>query len=436
MEFLRIFLSLLSIVTIALLFVRPKIGAMLYVFYIFLAPHFVIGNIVLGTRTEGLIVLLAFFPLLGKTPGIVYKLLYPFFFFYGIQFLLLPFSFDVAFSFNIWLVETSRIVIYLMLLALIYQNVQEDNGYFYAKFFLCFWAVFVGYGLYLTTMPGLNPYLIIQQPIFGGEFNEAYAAGNSGLSSSTELAEGRLFGRISSFCKSPQLYALVLGFTPILLLCFLNNKKYCIFGVFICLVAIITCGVRTPITAMLFTFLFVLLYYNKFKYFLSTIIVLVILYFLLPYLSDNIVDYIYSTIHSNDSRVRGSSLEMRISQLEGCLDIIKDNPITGKGIGWTGWYNSNIGGHPKALYFESLLFSVLCNWGWIGIIVWMIFGTLYVKTIRVFVYEDKFRVALYALLVYYLLFTGITGDYGYMPHLVLFYVIIIGISSNRHPICV
>ena len=433
MEFLRIFLSLLSIVTIALLFVRPKIGAILYVFYFFLAPHFVIGNIVLGTRTEGLIVLLAFFPLLGKTPGMVYKLLYPFFFFYGVQFLLLPFSFDVVFSFNTWMIGASQMAFFLFLLSLMYQ--KEDNGNYYAKYSICVLTVIVGYGLYLMTMPGFNPYLIIQQPIFGGEFNEAYAAGNSGLSSSTELADGRLFGRISSFLGSPQKYALVLGFTPILLLCYLKNKVYSTFGILICLIAIISCGVRTPIAAIVLTLLFVLLYYKKFKYFLYVIIATIVLYNFIPLISADIADYVYSIGSSDESsNVRGSTWEMRMNQFYGCLDIIKENPITGKGIGWTTWYTTNIGGHPKALYFESLLFSVLCNCGIIGIIIWMIFWGLYVKTTRAFVSEYKFRVPLYALFVYYISYIVITGDYGYMPMFVLFYVLIVGIINSHKTI--
>lgn len=123
---------------------------------------------------------------------------------------------------------------------------------------------------------------------------------------------------------------------------------------------------------------------------------------------------------------------MRISQFEACLDILKNNPLFGNGLGWTSWYIEKFGGHPKALYFESLLFSVMCNMGILGIIIWFAFVRSYIKTVNYYV-SDKFkRTLLFSLLIFYLAYTGITGDYGYLILMAIFYVIIMeyGISSN------
>ena len=156
------------------------------------------------------------------------------------------------------------------------------------------------------------------------------------------------------------------------------------------------------------------------------------IHYVVPLISTDAAEYIASIANSNDSNTHGSSLDMRISQLEACFNIIKQNPIFGNGIGWTSWYlEKHVGGHPQALYFESLLFSVMCNMGIIGIVIWCIFAISYIRTVSYYVSEKPKRTILYSLFVFYLAYTGITGDYGYLILMAIFYVIIMGYSYSK-----
>lgn len=433
MQILQLILSIFSIITIACLFFRPKIGVAAYMVYMFMAPHLIIGDVILGTRTEVLIVMLAFFYTYFKnTPKEAYLPLRPFLIFYGLQLMLVPFSFDIGYSFGIWMVEFSRILFFVFLASAIYQSEREGIRFLYAKVLFVIATIVVVYGLSLTDIPGINPYQIMVQPIFGGEFNEVYASGNGGLSNNTDIADGRIFGRISSFFSDPQEYALFLGFMLLFSWNVISSKLMTgIISVAI-FVAIITCGVRTPIAAIIITISFLMLYYRKFNYFLYALISVSVLMYILPLISPELNVYVNSVINPNsDTNVKGSSLDMRISQLYGCIGIIDNSPFFGKGIGWTGWYIAKYDGHPQALYFESLLFSVLCNMGGVGIVLWCVLCYMYCLTIKRYFVKKKNKAVLYALLIYYLAYTGITGDYGYLPQFVLFYTVLFSLCKKK-----
>lgn len=426
MQILQIILSIFSIITIGCLFFRPKIGVAAYMAYMFFAPHLIIGNVILGTRTESLIVMLAFFlTYFRKTPKAVYLPLKPFLIFYGLQLLLVPFSFDMDYSFGIWMIEFSRIIFFVFLASAIYQSEKEGIGSLYTNVLFAITLLVIIYGLFLTAMPGINPYQMMLQPIFGGEFNEVYASGNGGLSNSVDIADGRIFGRISSLFSDPQEYALVLGFMLLLSWNVVSGKVMTGIMTVAIIVAIITCGVRTPIAAIIITIAFLMLYSRKYKYFLYAFISASVLLYIIPLISPELNDYVSSVINpSADTSIKGSSLEMRLSQLDGCVGIIENSPIFGKGIGWTGWYLAKFEGHPQALYFESILFSVLCNMGVVGIVLWSVLGNMYCHTVQRNIVEKKNKAVLYALLIYYLAYTGITGDYGYLPQFVLMFTVL------------
>lgn len=299
------------------------------------------------------------------------------------------------------------------------------------KAFFVIFLIIIVYGLFLTQIPGINPYQMMIQPIFGGSFNEAYAAGQGGNSTLTTLADGRLFGRISSLFSDPQKYALALGLFFLFLFLYVKQKWLLIILLISTGVAIVTSGVRTPIAALGITGLFMLLYYRKYKYFCCAIAVFGILYYVVPLISTDAAEYIASIANSNDSNTNGSSLDMRISQLEACVNIMNQNPFFGNGIGWTSWYLEKFDGHPQALYFESLLFSVMCNMGIVGIVIWCIFAISYIRTVSYYVSDKPKRTILYSLLIFYLAYTGITGDYGYLMLMAIFYVIIMGYSYSK-----
>lgn len=75
-------------------------------------------------------------------------------------------------------------------------------------------------------------------------------------------------------------------------------------------------------------------------------------------------DIIYTITHSESSDVAGSSLSMRISQLNAAYHYVENNLIFGKGLNAIGVAVERI---PDLLGGESLLFYVLINRGIVGI---------------------------------------------------------------------
>ena len=76
----------------------------------------------------------------------------------------------------------------------------------------------------------------------------------------------------------------------------------------------------------------------------------------------------------------------------------------------------------------------MCNMGILGIIIWFAFVRSYIKTVNFYV-SDKFkRTILFSLLLLYLTYTGITGDYGYLILMAVFYVFVMGYSYSKDKI--
>lgn len=116
-----------------------------------------------------------------------------------------------------------------------------------------------------------------------------------------------------------------------------------------------------------------LLFNHKIKYLFYTIVVAGLI-LLIAFQEDVLYTYIASIFSSSASAdVKGSSVEMRLTQLLGCFDIISSNPLFGNGFGWTAYYNQMNGDHPVVLAFESYIFVTLCNWGLVGFVVWLLF---------------------------------------------------------------
>lgn len=429
MNILAIVLSILSLAILFCIVFKPKIGALLYLVYMYMAPYLYIGGFIIYARTTAVIFFLLFLLKFKKRTSIKeYRLFIPYLLFLIFQFFLLFTSSAFLNSLNIWFTNCSSLFFILFL----YANTisSEKNAILYSKVLLCIISVMVVYGLFLTLMPGFNPYQISLQPLFGKEFNMAYAAGNSGVSTNTELSDSRIFGRISSIFDHPMIYGLNLGFAFIYVLyIFKNSHKYLIISLLCIFSAILTSGIRTPIAALGITCILMMIYLRKLKIVISGLLLGIFFVIILSFLFPKSLSFVLS-IFDNQGDIGGSSLSMRIEQLEGCLQIVKNDMITGKGYGWTTLYNSIHGAHPKALYFESLIYDILVNTGIIGFIIWTVFiiGTYkYIISTNKDIFE---RTILLGLFFYFLIYTTITGNYFGMTYFFVFYVILIGRMSK------
>lgn len=434
MEILTIIQSTWVIFIVAMLFLRFRVGVAAYLAYIFLVPYMniEIGGFVLKWNFINILLLIAFFIDRLKINNVEFKLdwrpLSPFIIYFGVSLLLIPIQNDMPFSvaFNTWRIHLMK---YLILPFVIWNDiiVNENTLKLYRNVIIGCIIIAAIYGLYLTTMPGINPYMISISLANGNEFNYAYAAGNSGLSNNTTLNAGRTFGRISSVFAHPMTFGLFLGFTLFYLYRNKENiRNWLLYGlILIILTDIVVCGVRSVIVATIIAVMVLFLQLRNFKLFISTAICVCLLLSVLIFYVPSLYDYLFSISDQTNSTVRGSSLEMRLSQLEGCFKEIQNTLFEGKGYGWTGYYLSqHEDGHPTILHFESLIFVILCNWGITGVILWLAMGIKIVK------YNNRNKRPIAALLnslfVFYIAYACITGEYGYMQYFIIFYILMLG----------
>lgn len=446
---IQVLQSLWIIFIVVILPFKYRIGIAAYLAYIFLVPYMKIdiGGFELQWNFLNLYLLFTFF--LHEHKKVDFRPLLPFIVYFVIMLVMMPFQNGLPFSISLelWRIQVMK---FMILPFVIWNDILENTESIklYRRVTICCIIIAVLYGLYLTIMPGVNPYMIMVSAANGESFNFAYAAGYSGLgdgtinndgtslmenmslsnsikySRETELSEGRLFGRISSVFSHPMMFGLFLGMS--FLYIFINKKnisKWLFYTLFLLFFTnAIFCGVRTIIASFFIVVLYLLLAFRNLKSLLLVSVAFVILWFLsteFPILGD----YFSSMIDDSNSSVGGSSLEMRISQFKGCCEEIKFSVVEGKGFGWTSDYLSHTDGHPTILHFESLVFVVLCNSGIIGVLVWLLMTCMIVKFNNK--NEPPIDKILNALFVFYVSYSCITGDYGYMQYFILFYILML-----------
>ena len=418
---------------VIMLFWKFRIGVAGYLAYIFLVPYMRIdiGGFTLQWNLINIILLIAFFLHRQESYDMDFKYdwrpLLPFFIYFGVSLLLMPVQDGIPFSEAIksW---RSHAMNFLILPFVLWNDIlcDYDSLRLYRRVTIGCVIIAVLYGLYLTSMPGINPYMIAISIANGEEFNLAYAAGNSGLSDNTTLNEDRLFGRISSVFSHPMTFGLFLG---IGLFYLYRNKDniptwfLLVMSLFI-ITDVIVCGVRTVIAAVFIALLFLMMSSRSYKMLIIAIIGGSMLWVLTKYIP-SLSDYLGSIIaQSSSSSIAGSSMEMRYGQLQGCIQEIQDTPLEGKGYGWTTYYSHNIGIHPTILGFESLIYVILCNSGILGVILWIIMSLLIVLYNNWS--ERPIAALLNSMFVFYIAYACITGEYGYMQYFILFYVLMLG----------
>lgn len=427
MQFVSLIQGLWVVLTILLFFVNLRKGICSYVAYMILVPYMNIHlGVVLQWNLVNVLLLFAYFLARKKTKqnnqAISFKPFWPFLLLYMAQLAEMPFQDGVPFDFALNNFR-QEMMTYLILPFVIWNYSYEDeklSKQLRITVLVCICIAF-GYGLFLTATGGMNPYQMVIMAANGEEWNEGYA----------EVGGGRMFGRISSVFKHPMTYGLFLGMALIYIFTVRDYlKKYMqlilLFGI---VAAIFLCGIRSPIGALFAMVLAYLLLTHRIKVMIQVGLVGVIGYSIITAVPD-LNSYVASIFSDDKSEVAGSSFEMRLNQLQGCFHEIRNNPFFGKGYGWTNYYQANYGDHPVMLAFESLIYVVLCNSGYIGVVIWGIFlFRLFKNTTRIISNLDKIICTL-CLVVYYLAYSTITGEYGYMKFLILFYTLILLEGKN------
>jgi O-antigen ligase len=396
----------------------------MFLFYSLLVPYMKFFSF--GSNLFSLLIVVALL-FNYRIKQLIYKPIYPFLFLYLALLILIPFQ-DVV-PYEIQLDKYRISFMGAVLLPFTVLNVMYNDRTsirLFTNTLIIAISVATMYSLLLTLTHGLNPYLMLILPLSGGEFNETYAMAESG---------GRVFGRISGVFTHPMNNGIFLSFAFIFMLSRINLKNRSInFTTLIImalvLTAIVVIGVRTAVVAVGIGVVFYFILERKFKLIVGGLIVFGILILVLLQIP-GMRDFVLSIVDSGSSNVGGSSLDMRVIQLEGCLKEIQNNLLIGKGYGWTSYYRETVGLHPTMLAFESLVFMVLCNSGFIGLSIWIITIYLYFKIVVQNFYNTE-RTIMIVLMVVYLSYSTITGEYGYMKYLLIFHSVLWANKSRKN----
>ena len=424
-------LNLLALAIVVLTFYKPKYGILLLLVSYILLPEIPFGLGGISLKKNHLLMLalmVLFFRFLFKDKCKLdmspYRFCLVYFF---LSLLCIPLKFETAYSIQIYYIIYDIAIILLFPIAI--WNVVDDETSLtlYRKAVLICIAVACIYGLFLTTTNGLNPLIILFSSFGGGGLDE-----DQWTRYFTD--EGRLFGRISSVFFHPMSYASFLGFSAIyvgyvrkkisrLLFFFLTS---------IIFVNFITCGVRSVLGAF-FAALFVYILMKRNIGLTVRITVFFILVVLILSAIPPVYDYVSSIFDESGSDVEGSSLEMRLDQLAGAFEEVKNNALLGKGYGWSRDYIIQNVNHPILLGFESIIFVVLCNNGIIGILLYGLFVYLYFHYIKTNVPESDVPLFI-SMLVFYLAYETITGEFAFQ-HFMLFYTLVLMEVRNNELLC-
>jgi O-antigen ligase len=414
MSILTIIFVVYLAITAIMCLVRTKVGIAMYLFYFILVPYVNIGQLNLNTIFP--LVLLAgyFFNYRFKT--LFFKPLIPFIFLYIIQFFLIPFHKNTPLETQLYYFTSdfTKLALPFVIINIMSRNTRTVT--LYTNTLLSAITINIVYTFFLTLIPGTNPYLETILPLSGQEFLDWYASPEK---------SNRIFGRISGVFPHPMLNGLFLCFSLILIFYLLKtktHKKTYIILLALNIVSILVIGVRTAILTVIISMIIYLALERRLKLFFYLSLVLSII-LLVIYQIPGMDDYIKSIFDSSSSTIGGSSLDMRLYQLVGAIFEIRENPILGNGYGWNIYYQVIHGDHPILLAFESLIFMILCDSGFIGFVIWSAMIFLFLKHIMKnsdLVHKN----ILVILLVIYLTYSIITGEYGYMKYFLTFYSIL------------
>ena len=413
---------------LSMCFVKLRVGIALYLFYQMLIPfvNINIGAIHLGANFVNFFVFISLFVTYGnKISYFEYKSLLPFLFIFVAQLFLIPFQTELSLDIQINNFRLDIMSVLLLPFAMINVMKFDKDAYKLLRNTLIISIIIaVIYGIFLTLIPGINPWLIMILPLNNDKFNFSYAQA---------LNDGRIFGRISSVFSDVQAFGIVLIFSFCFIYSLIKPNKYNLLLLLLLLlliiVAIFVSGIRTPILVLLVLVSIYLLLNNKVKLLFYIATILLIVYYILIQFPEMTV-YFGSMFDPYSDDVKGSSFQLRMEQLSEVRKTINGNELTGLGYGWTSNYITTKGDHPILLAFESIIYKILCDSGIYGAVIWSIMVGFYFNySIKNF--NKRGSIILIVLLISYLSFTLITGDYGYMKYFLLFYVIIIAGQEKK-----
>lgn len=422
--------TLLTGLILLFFFLKFRIGLCVYIAYIFIVPYcnLNIGGVSFSWNLINTALLLAYCIDCKRRCGkirFVYKPFIPFFLLYGLLLLEMPFQSGVPIdsAFNMWRLDIFNMILPIIMLSASQYDKNIGKDGLITMIFVC--VVVIVYAFLLIPLQGVNPYIMELARINNVDIMDAQFGEQS----------TRLMIKISSVFTHPMTLGAFLGMAAVYVfsqLYYSNNKRIVLLSVLVGLFScIFICGIRTPIASLFITVAVYLLLKRNFKVFIYASLIGIVCYYIIIQIPA-LTGTISSIIDSDSSNVGGSSIDMRLSQLDAAFDEVRDCMIFGKGYGYNSYYWSMYGTHPRLYSFESLVLVILCNYGMVGFLIW---GIMFYKVFKISKKMNLKSSNIYIaiLIVYYISFTCITGEYSYMKYLLIFYsLIIINAYLQRH----
>lgn len=432
---MNILITCIGIIIILLFFVKMRWGISIYLLFLIFVPF---GGKIFGFNSEFIIplslILATFYNSIKRNKITKYDFtpFKPFILLYLFLFLEIIFQQDtpLMWQFKSW---EGTIASTLILPIAMWNVSRYDNKSIklFRNTIIISTIIIALYGLYLTTLNGDNPYIFYMAMLPGKELREAQFGEQS----------NRLLIKISSVFPHPMTFGLFISLICVYIYTLKEKIGTIItsFIMFLLVSCIFFSGIRTPIATLFISIALYTFMTRRIKLIFYLIFISIIIYFTLNSIYPAVFETIESIFSSNNNeKIGGSSADMRIDQLLGCFTELSSNPLFGKGFGWNVYYlSSHENGHPTILYFESLIYVILCNFGLIGLIIWIWCFKKLFSTIKQLSKSRESYILLIILIVAYLSYSLITGEYGYMKYFVLIYtLILIEISqkcSFNHP---
>jgi len=426
--FIVIFVFAFSIIVFA--FIDLKLSIALYISYMILVPYlqFDVAGLSLSYNLVNTVLLIAFlyqWKKIKKKKRYKYdfRTISPFFFLYSALLLLTLFAWFTPWSiqFNSWRISFMQTCI----VAFIIWNLSrfDSKVIVYIKWSLIISIVIASiYGIFLMDLNGLNPYTSFLALHFNGmDGADMYLNTESRLDFSTA-------GKIQSTMIHPMRWSMNLCFLIIIFLSFIQKNKSKWYWIIIILIGfnILISGVRTGIAALVIGFVYYFLRNRNLKTISYGLLIITVSYVAINY-NKNISNLFtsFTDISGNKSKVQGSSISMRLNQLQGATNEIRGKELVGKGYGWNNYYQSKHGVHPVLFAFESLIFVVLCNNGILGIFIWIIFIGMMFRLQRKILKSKEDVIWMDTFILTYIAYAIGTGEYGYIELFSIYYVFLL-----------
>jgi hypothetical protein len=416
-----VFLFAISIIVFS--FIDLKLSVAIYLAYLILVPYleFKVAGFSLSYNLVNTVLFMVFLyqSFFSKRFNLDFKFIAPFLFLYISLLYISLFADGLLWSkqFSSWRVsfmQTCLVSFILWNLAL----TDEKTVLFIKRAFLIAITIAGIYGIYLMKMEGINPYINFLAEYFGrNDASLEYAKLESRLDFSTA-------SKIQSTMNHPMTWGIVLCFSFITTIAFyIKSQNKILWFLFVLIgLNILISGVRTGLAALTFGYIYFLIRSKNIKgIILLFAAVVVIALFVRSNDSLSNIFASFTDVSGQKSDIKGSSISLRLQQLNGALNEIRGIELVGNGYGWAGYYVSTYGLHPVIMGFESLIFIVLCNSGFLGLLVWIIFFFLILMLNRKLLLFKTDVYLMDSFLIVYVTYAAVTGEYGYIAFFSFFY---------------